>query len=83
MTTKDRLARAVRDARALPGANPVARVSDVDRRVVTAILTELRTPSPEMVEAGVDSGPVGCCIATDREVMTIFTAMIDAIGGEG
>jgi len=34
----ERMARTIRDARALPGTRPVARLSDVDRRAATAAL---------------------------------------------
>lgn len=40
--TIEKLARAVCDARALPGTKPVAKLSDVDRRVARAVLMAFR-----------------------------------------
>ena len=37
----EKMARAVRDARALPGTKPVARLSDVDRRAAAALAVAL------------------------------------------
>lgn len=53
---REKVARSVRDARALPGTNPVARLSDVDRRAadaaIRAVFDHLMEPSVGMVEAG-------------------------------
>ena len=48
-TMVERLATAIKDARAYPGSNPVARLSDVDRRAARAVLASLRDLTPEMI----------------------------------
>ena len=51
-----RVAEAIKNARALPGTRPVARLSDVDRRAAQAALREvlavLSEPTKAMLEAG-------------------------------
>lgn len=68
----ERCAIAIRDARALPGTNPVARLSDVDRRAARAVLEVLREP-------------VGARLAMLHGARSgsDFSAMIDAILSEG
>jgi|GEM_PF-5455899 len=53
-TTIEKLARAVKDARMVPGCT-VARLSDVDRRVARAVLTALLEPSKSMLAKGMDA----------------------------
>ncbi|WP_419827643.1 hypothetical protein [Sphingomonas sp.] len=47
-----RAAKAIRDARALPGTNPVARLSDVDRRAARAAAVIFIEACAEIVESG-------------------------------
>lgn len=79
MTMLERCARAVKDARALSGTNPVARLSDVDRRVARAVLEALKEPTPEMVREGVYTDDFATFLddapAADA-VKRIFTAML-------
>ena len=76
----ERAARAVRDARSLPGTKPVATLSDVDRRVARAVLQAIRDPSEAMDEKGQE-----VCNAAYLEVDEVpadahfvWQAMIDA-----
>lgn len=55
-------------------------LKDLCFALADAALAAILPPNEKMIEAGVDSGPVGCCIATGAEVTTIFTAMIGAAG---
>lgn len=48
-----------------------------------ACLTALaENVSEGMVEAGMDCGPIGCCVLDAEEAESIFTAMIRAAVGE-
>ena len=38
-----------------------------------------REPTPEMVNAGMESTAVGCCVPNAQEVATIWRAMFDAL----
>ena len=53
----ERAARAVRDARALPGTKPVATLSDVDRRVARAVLQAIRDVDHGIIDAALDASP--------------------------
>lgn len=83
MTPLERMARAVAEARALPGTKP-ARVSDVDRRAAVAVLRELLTVDDAMLEAGHkamwDAFEVN---AKPEEISCGFTAMIRSVMGDG
>lgn len=47
----EQVARAIKRARALPGTNPVARLSDVDRRAARAAIEAMREPTEAMLDA--------------------------------
>jgi len=76
----ERVAKCIRDARALPGTNPVARLSDVDRRAAKAAIAEVVRTMGErresMIEAGYEvmTGRYGCSF----EVWPIFESMLTA-----
>lgn len=80
----ERIARAIKDARALPGTNPVARLSDVDRRAARAAIGAMREPSEILVEAGADAfadeyGSAPLDPSDDKAAaVAIYRAMIDA-----
>lgn len=72
---------AIKNARALTGTNPVARLSDVDRRASIAALKALRDPTPEMVDAG--NRTAGREAQWHCSVDEIWSAMLSAAIGEG
>jgi len=43
-----------------------------------AVLTAIREPSVEQLAAGMDQGPIGCCILEGPHAFDIWQAMIDA-----
>jgi len=76
----ERAARAVRCARALPGTNPVAKLSEVDYRVARAVIEAIREPSEGMNRAGWTADlPFTPSIKVD----VVWQAMIDALLKEG
>ncbi|WP_257541114.1 hypothetical protein [Sphingobium sp. CFD-1] len=71
---------AIKNARALTGTNPVARLSDVDRRAAIAALKALRDPTPEMV----DASAARCEDAYSGAVaLAVWSAILSAAIGEG
>jgi len=82
-TLREAVARAICEARALPGTKPF-RTSDVDRRAADAairtVLERLREPNAEVIQAGdeVMYGRYGCSF----EVRPIWQAMLDAAARE-
>jgi len=60
---KQAVARAIKEARALPGTKPVAKLSDVDHRAAQAALTtifdRLMEPSEGMIVAAITRPPAG------------------------
>lgn len=82
----EKIARAIKDARALPGTNPVARLSDVDRRAARATLKALRNPTFAMKMAGAEAITLGHMTANANyeAACDAWTTMIDAaLAGEG
>ena len=76
----ERIAQAIKDARALPGSKPKPQPSDVDRRAAIAALKALRDPTPEMVEAG---RPYFDGDFSSMHAENCWSAMLSAAIGEG